>query len=352
MIPPATLTRMRRVRVASLCTGYGGLELALAECGVPFDLQWYAENDESMSTVLAKHRAGVPNLGDITQLTIYPAPVDLLLAGFPCQTVSVAGKRKGDTDARWLWPDVYRAVIGLKPEQIFIENVRNLVSFEGGRLWRGILDDLTTAGYSVRWMFLGACHVGAAHHRHRVFVVATQSDNPTVTRVHPWAPCGNPRPRGARLLPTVTARDGDGRGTGDAAYWTARRATGRDEGLPLDATVALLPTPRATDGVNGGPNQRGSSGDLALPSAVIAERFGQYATAVAGHARVYGNPPEPTEPNKNGAPRLASTFAEWLMCLPRGHVTDILERVPALKAIGNGVVPAQAAYAWSLLNRQ
>jgi hypothetical protein len=120
-------------------------------------------------------------------------------------------------------------------------------------------------------------------------------------------------------------------------------------GIPLAAELALLPTPRATDGVNGGPGQRGSAGDLAMPSAVQPEHWGRFAAAVARHAAIFGPPPAPTEPNRNGAPRLAPAFAEWLMCVPAGHVTDALPRSPALKAIGNGVCPPQLAAAWKIL---
>jgi len=154
-------------------------------------------------------------------------------------------------------------------------------------------------------------------------------------------------------------------------------------------TTALLPTPRATDGTKGGPNQRGSSGDLMLPSAVTllptpqaqdakghtpsnainrarqgrqvmlahaVDSFGDYAPAIARWEAILGRPaPAPTEPTgKGGAHRLSARFVEWLMGLPDGWVTDpaIWEgmklstaRNAQLKALGNGVVPQQAAAA-------
>jgi DNA (cytosine-5)-methyltransferase 1 len=111
-------------------------------------------------------------------------------------------------------------------------------------------------------------------------------------------------------------------------------------------TVVLLPTPRATDGTKGGPNQRGSSGDLMLPSAV--QDWREYATAIRRQEQAFGRPaPQPTEPGKNGQPRLSPAFVEWLMGLPAGHVTDVpgISRNDQLKALGNGVVPQQAAVA-------
>jgi len=144
--------------------------------------------------------------------------------------------------------------------------------------------------------------------------------------------------------------------------------------------MTLLPTPRATDGTKGGPNQRGSSGDLMPPSAVTLlptptsmdsassgggyngqnnvtltdatvrqpNRWGQYAAAIARAEQAIGRPaPPPTEIGPKGTPRLSPRFVEWLMCLPEGWVTDVagLTRNELLKMLGNGVVPAQCAAA-------
>jgi DNA (cytosine-5)-methyltransferase 1 len=78
---------------------------------------------------------------------------------------------------------------------------------------------------------------------------------------------------------------------------------------------ALLPTPRHTDGTKGGPNQRGSAGDLMLPSAVQAERWGAFAPAIARWEQVCGPAPDPTERSsgKRGGQRLAPRFVEWMM---------------------------------------
>jgi DNA (cytosine-5)-methyltransferase 1 len=163
----------------------------------------------------------------------------------------------------------------------------------------------------------------------------------------------------------------------------------------------LLPTPRATDGAKGCPGQRGSHGDLTLPSAAVqvtktlptptvsdgrgpgvregggsnlrttvttlpsdpaidhgpdglrpdAARWGIYADAVARWQALLDRPaPEPTQPGSHGKPVLAPPFVEWLMGLPQGWVTDLdLPRTLALRVLGNGVVPQQAAVALRLL---
>lgn len=118
--------------------------------------------------------------------------------------------------------------------------------------------------------------------------------------------------------------------------------------MDLRTTVALLPTPRATDGTKGGPNQRGSSGDLLLPSAVQVDRWGDYAAAIARWERILGRPaPDPTKPGRTGNPRLNPELVEWMMGWPAGHVTDVpgVTDVQALRIGGNGVVPQQAAAA-------
>ena len=82
-----------------------------------------------------------------------------------------------------------------------------------------------------------------------------------------------------------------------------------------------------------------------LRDVAAAGRWGDYAAAIHRHERMLGRPaPPPTEPGCNGNPRLSARFAEWMMGLPEGWVTDTpgITRNEALKALGNGVVPAQA----------
>lgn len=405
------------MRIGSLCTGYGGIELGLTLAGEDVDLRWYAEIESPLRATLRDvWHPGVPNLGDITVADWRTAePVDLIVGGIPCQPTSAAGRRLGDADPRWLWPAARAALEVLRPARFLLENVRGLVGFEKGRLFDGILSDLVALGYDVRWLTVGACAVGLAHHRHRVFVLAEHSDAPTIQRLdadecgarrgqhrsraatpsatpygynqggaNPGGPARHsldmlvtllPTPTsrdavGSRnatanrepgskahagvtltdafwLLPTPTARGGGGRGTPSAETADARFAAGRRN---LDDALALLPTPRATDGVNGGPNQAGRRSEVPDLRAVQPQRWAQFGDAIVRHALATGVPPcEPTEPNRNGAPRLRAEFVEWLMAVPTGHVTNHLDRKSALKALGNGVSPPQLAQAWRLL---
>jgi len=173
-----------------------------------------------------------------------------------------------------------------------------------------------------------------------------------------------------RLLPTPQARGEKGYGPADM-----------DRKDPnLSALPLLLPTPRATDGTKGGPNQRGSSGDLMLPSAVSSllptptaqdsaqsgggyngqtnvtltdatvrqpAKWGEYEPAIRRWEAATRPAPEPTKLNAKGNPKLSDEFDEWLMGYPAGWITDVpgVTWNEALKACGNGVVPQQGAAA-------
>ena len=398
------------MKLGSLCTGYGGLDLAAEAVLGPLEHAWHAEIDPHASQVLAHHWPTTPNLGDLTAVDwTRVEPVDVLTAGYPCQPLSLAGRRAGLTDERWIWDDVIRAVRDLRPRLVLLENVAGHLSLGFGR----VLGDLASAGFDAEWGCFRASDVGAPHRRERVFIAAWPSDCPpnagdlagrvgvggaaadgvTLLSTPRASDTGTPGRRASegfrpplsevlltKLLPTPRTSDTNGggaHGTGGLDLRTAvsllptptvadsrgsRNATaGRNATKPSthsdgwtlsDVAYAgkLLPTPRATDGTKGGPNQRGSSGDLMLPSAVQPERWGDYAPAITRWEAVTGRQaPSPTEPGKNGQPRLAPPFVEWLMGLPAGWVTDHLGRNPALKALGNGVVWQQAAHAYTEL---
>ena len=169
------------------------------------------------------------------------------------------------------------------------------------------------------------------------------------------------------------ANDGEGTET-----WLARRErvkltanNGNGMGMPLTIAVQLLPTPSVADTQGGRKHRSGERSDeLLLNGIAHADRWGEYAAAIARHEQAFGRPaPEPTEAkpaprptmNRHGnqrsdqtGQRLSARFVEWMMMLPAGWVTDVpgVTRNQALKALGNGVVPPQAAAALRLmLNR-
>jgi DNA (cytosine-5)-methyltransferase 1 len=110
--------------------------------------------------------------GERTRLCREDWRVDLIAGGFPCPPVSVAGRRLGVSDDRWLWPEFRRVVATLRPRAVLIENVPGLLSIDFGRIFGAILADLDSLGYVGWWHCVGAAHVGAPHIRDRVWVVA------------------------------------------------------------------------------------------------------------------------------------------------------------------------------------
>lgn len=304
------------LRLGSLCTGYGGLDLAAETVLGPLTHAWHAEIDPHASQVLAHHWPDVPNLGDLTAVDwAHVEPVDVLTAGYPCQPLSLAGRRAGMNDERWIWGDVYAAIRVLRPRLVLLENVAGHLSLGFGR----VLGDLAAAGFDAEWGCFRASDVGAAHRRERVFIVAWPAADPPRLGHRHAGPAG-----GGRIQAAAVA---GGAGAGE---------------------LTLLPTPTA---VRYGNNQSPSPGAAVRPSLdslARMDRWGQYAAAIARWGQVIGRPaPDPTEPGCGGRPRLSPRFVEWLMGLPAGWVTDHLPRNPALRILGNGVVPQQAAYAYA-----
>ena len=174
--PIAPPTRPTGPRTGSLCTGYGGLDLAV-ELVLDGRLAWYADTDPHART---HHWPGVPNLGDIRTVDWSSVePVEILTAGFPCQDISNAGKRAGITGAHSsLWTAVADAVRVLRPPLLFVENVAALRR----RGFDVVHADLAQIGYDTRWLCLRASDIGAAHRRDRLFLLAADARR---VRLHP-----------------------------------------------------------------------------------------------------------------------------------------------------------------------
>lgn len=153
--------------VGSLFSGIGGLDLGLERAGM--EVKWQVEIDPFCQKVLAKHWPGVTRYGDIKTLTGEELePVDLICGGFPCQPVSVAGKRLAQADERWLWPEFQRVLGVVRPRYVVIENVPGLYD----RGLSDVLGGLAALGFDAEWTHLSAASFGAPHLRERIFIVA------------------------------------------------------------------------------------------------------------------------------------------------------------------------------------
>ena len=160
------------LRLLSLCSGIGGADLA-AEWTGAITVAGQVEIDPFCQHILAKHWPHVPRKGDIREVRGDEfGDIDITVAGFPCQPHSLAGKRKGSSDERNLWPEVKRLLSTIKPRWFVGENVPGLLSVEDGRFYGSILADLDALGYRCAWGVYGAGEVGAPHQRERIFLVA------------------------------------------------------------------------------------------------------------------------------------------------------------------------------------
>jgi DNA (cytosine-5)-methyltransferase 1 len=160
----------------SLFAGIGGLDLGFQRAGM--QCVGYAEIDQKASAVMALRFPGVPNLGDVRNVTKETAATpDVVCGGFPCQDLSVAGKRAGLAGERsGLWFEFHRVLAELRPQWAVIENVPGLLSSRGGRDFAVILRGLAEIGYLSAWRVLDAQYYGVAQRRRRVFIVASLGD--------------------------------------------------------------------------------------------------------------------------------------------------------------------------------
>ena len=203
------------MKVLDLFSGIGGFSLGLERAGM--QTVAFCEYDKKAQLVLKKHWPDVPIFNDIKELTNdilahtlstdgryrpnaedssnkdrssssvrgeslqskdretcsddfkQGSTIDLICGGFPCQPWSGAGKGKGHTDDRDLWPEMLRVIREVKPRWVLGENVQGFVNKEMGL--RRTVSDLEGEGYQVRTFVIPACGVKAPHQRYRVWIV-------------------------------------------------------------------------------------------------------------------------------------------------------------------------------------
>ena len=161
---------------ASLFSGIGGFDLAAEWMGWTnvFNCEW----EDFPRQVLKHHFPNATQHEDIKDLDAsdYYGRIDILTGGFPCQPYSTAGKRLGTADERHLWPEMLRVIRECSPSYVVGENVRGLVSWNGGLVFEEVCADLEAEGYAVQPFVLPACGVNAPHRRDRVWFVAYSND--------------------------------------------------------------------------------------------------------------------------------------------------------------------------------
>lgn len=274
------------MKIGSLCTGYGGLDMAV-EAYFEAETVWCAEYDKYASQLIAE-RFNYPNYGDIKSINWAEVePIDILTAGYPCQPFSSAGYRKGTEDERHIFPFILEAISTLRPRWVILENVR-------GHLTLGlkeVLAGLASIGYDARWEVVRASDVGAPHQRARLYIAAYPSSQ------------GLQRSRD-KINDLANGTTSDSNGNAHQELRRTNRSIPVETGQIIDRS-----------------NRKKHWSRFEITEREVPITLDQ-------------------------ADRLNPEFVEYMMGLPKGWVTDSeLSRTQQLKMLGNGVVPQQAYYA-------
>ena len=229
---------------ASLFTGIGGFDLGFERAGLECVLQ--CEIDHHCQTLLKDKWPHVKKEPDVKRVKRVSA--DVICGGFPCQDVSVAGKRKGLAGERsGLWFEFHRIVKRNRPRWVVVENVPGLLSSNEGRDFAAILRGLVRCGYGVSWRILDAQYFGLAQRRRRVFIVGSLGDGRSaqvlfesegVSRDSPSR--REARASASRIIGTLTASGGG-----------LNRPGGQGNELDFCVAVDVRSSREQSDGISG-----------------------------------------------------------------------------------------------------
>jgi DNA (cytosine-5)-methyltransferase 1 len=165
------------MRHGSLFSGIGGFDLAAEWMG--WENIFHCEWMEFPRKVLDYHFPNADSHIDIckTDFKKYANTIDILTGGFPCQPFSLAGKRKGQDDERYLWGEMLRAIQEIKPRFVIAENVFGITNIDGGLVFQQVCLDLENEGYEVQPFIIPASAKNAPHRRDRCWFIAYANGN-------------------------------------------------------------------------------------------------------------------------------------------------------------------------------
>jgi DNA (cytosine-5)-methyltransferase 1 len=160
------------MKYLSLFSGIGGFELAMPP---NFECIGYSEILESAIKIYQKHFPKHKNYGDITKIDPATLPdFELVVGGFPCQSFSIAGKRKGFNETRGtLFFEIARIIAVKKPTYLLLENVKGLLSHDSGHTFETIIKTLDELGYDTEWCVFNSTDFGRPQSRPRVYITGT-----------------------------------------------------------------------------------------------------------------------------------------------------------------------------------
>ena len=171
-------TKDRPLRVGTDCSGIEAPIVALQQLGVPFTHEFSSEVDEHCVATIKANFAPKIIFGDMTKRHLKDIPdIDLYVCGFPCQPFSVAGKREGVRDPRGtIFWECVKVIKHKKPSVFILENVKGLLSIEGGETFKRMIRELERIkGYLVQWRVLNTADYGIPQNRERLFITGLRN---------------------------------------------------------------------------------------------------------------------------------------------------------------------------------
>ena len=165
-----------KLKLLDLFSGIGGFSLGLESTGY-FETIAFVEKDKFCQQVLKKNFKNIPIESEVRNVKGDRYAADIITGGFPCQPFSVAGKRRGTDDDRYLWDETIRIIRECKPRWFIGENVEGIINIQEGMVLRQVQDDLEKEGFQVQCLVIPASGIGAWHQRKRVWIVAHSNSN-------------------------------------------------------------------------------------------------------------------------------------------------------------------------------
>jgi len=164
------------MRVMDLFSGIGGFSLAIQRAGIEVGQIYASEVDKYAQWIYRRQFPESIQLGDITKIGNEHGKIDIITGGFPCQAFSIAGERKGFSDTRGtLFFEIERLAGIYKPKYMVLENVKGILSHDGGNTIRTILDRIRRLNYTVSMLLLNTKDFGIPQNRERCFFICTAS---------------------------------------------------------------------------------------------------------------------------------------------------------------------------------
>ena len=179
------------LKLLDLFSGIGGFSLGM-EATNRIKTIAFVEKDKFCQKVLNKNFKNIPIEEDIRNVKGSNYTADIVSGGFPCQPFSIAGKRKGKDDDRYLWDETIRVVAETKPKWFVGENVEGIINISNGTVLQQIQQDLEKEGFQVQCLVIPASGVGAWHQRKRVWIIGCNVSNSNYsgckdrTKQHRW----------------------------------------------------------------------------------------------------------------------------------------------------------------------